>query len=76
VPRPPRLERAALLLDSVHSPVANRACAQCHQPPDSATPFATKRPGYELCKGCHNDMVTQTLARRDCTGPWPTRQAA
>lgn len=55
--------RAALLFDTVHAPVANRACAQCHEPPDSATPFATKRPSYELCKGCHNDMVNATMAK-------------
>ena len=30
----------ALLLDSVHPPVSNRTCVQCHEAPDSATPFA------------------------------------
>lgn len=53
----------ALLLNTVHSPVANRACNQCHEAPDSATPFATKRSGFELCKGCHNDMVTAMMAK-------------
>jgi len=53
----------ALLLNNVPPPVASRACVQCHDAPDSATPFATKRPGYELCKGCHNDMVVATLAK-------------
>lgn len=55
--------QAALLLDSVHAPVANRTCAQCHEPPDSATPFATRRTGFELCRSCHNDMVTEALAK-------------
>jgi DmsE family decaheme c-type cytochrome len=55
--------QAALLLNTVHPPVANRACSQCHEGPDSPTPFATKRSGYELCKGCHNDMVTATMAK-------------
>jgi DmsE family decaheme c-type cytochrome len=56
-------ENPALLPSSVHAPLTSRACAQCHDAPDSATPFATKRPGYELCKGCHNDMVTAMLAK-------------
>lgn len=53
----------ALMLDSVHPPVSNRTCAQCHDAPDSATPFATKREGFELCRACHDAMVTATLAK-------------
>jgi predicted CXXCH cytochrome family protein len=53
----------AMLLNTVHAPVANRLCNQCHDAPDSPTPFATRRAGFELCKGCHNDMVTATLAK-------------
>lgn len=53
----------ALLQNSVHPPL-NGACHQCHQAPDSATPFATKRPGYELCKGCHNEMVNTMMSKR------------
>jgi len=56
-------DQPALLLATVHPPVSQRACSQCHLAPDSATPFATKQVGYELCKGCHNDMVTSTLAK-------------
>ena len=55
--------QAALLLNTVHPPVANRACNQCHEAADSATPFATKRTSYELCKGCHNDMLTAALSK-------------
>lgn len=53
----------ALLFNNVHEPVGSRMCSQCHLAPDSATPFATKQPGYELCQGCHNDMVNATLAK-------------
>jgi predicted CXXCH cytochrome family protein len=53
----------ALLLNSVHAPVANRTCNACHEAPTSAAPFATKRPGFELCRGCHSDMVNATLAK-------------
>jgi DmsE family decaheme c-type cytochrome len=59
----------ALLLNNVHAPVAAGGCNRCHQAPDSATPFATKGTGYELCKGCHNDMVTAAMAKRNLHGP-------
>ena len=65
----------ALLLDTVHPPVANRACVQCHEPPDSATPFATKRAGVELCKGCHNDMVTAAMSKPRLHWPIADRMA-
>jgi len=53
----------ALLLNNVHAPVGNRTCDACHEAPTSATPFATKRPGFELCRGCHSEMVNTTLAK-------------
>lgn len=64
----------ALLLDNVHPPVSNRMCNQCHEAPDSPAPFATKRPGFELCKGCHNDMVNTTLAKRRIHWPLADKQ--
>ena len=59
----------ALLQNSVHAPVATGTCEQCHEAPDSPTPFATKRPGFELCKGCHADMVNATMSKRHLH--WP-----
>jgi DmsE family decaheme c-type cytochrome len=53
----------ALLLNNVHPPLAARQCDRCHERPDSATPFATRLPGYELCRDCHGDMVKTTLAK-------------
>jgi DmsE family decaheme c-type cytochrome len=53
----------ALLLNNVHAPVSNGTCNRCHEAPDSPTPFATKRSGFELCKGCHNDMVNAAMAK-------------
>jgi predicted CXXCH cytochrome family protein len=53
----------ALLLNSVHPPVSGGTCNACHEGPDSPTPFATKRTGFELCKGCHNDMVNAAMAK-------------
>lgn len=66
--------QSALLLDYVHEPVANRACTQCHEPPDGPNPFATKRRGFELCKGCHNDMVTTAMGKRQLHWPVADRQ--
>ena len=56
-------DQPALLLASVHAPVTTGTCNKCHEGPDSAVPFATKGNGFELCKGCHNDMVNATLAK-------------
>lgn len=54
----------ALLRNNVHAPVRDGGCNRCHQSPDAATPFATKAPGFELCKGCHADMVSTTMAKK------------
>jgi len=56
-------DKGALLYTKVHVPVANRLCNQCHEDPGSATPFKTKKKGFELCRGCHSDMVNSTLKR-------------
>ncbi|MBP1635151.1 MAG: cytochrome family protein [Acidobacteria bacterium] len=53
----------ALLLNSVHPPVRNGTCGACHEGPDSPKPFATKQAGYELCRACHGEMVSATLAK-------------
>ncbi|PLY01272.1 MAG: cytochrome C [Desulfuromonas sp.] len=53
----------AILGDYVHDPVANAMCSQCHNAADSSQPFALKTNGYELCQGCHYDMVNEAFAR-------------
>jgi DmsE family decaheme c-type cytochrome len=53
----------ALLLNNVHAPVSAAGCNRCHQPPDAANPFATKGTGYELCRGCHTEMVDAAMAK-------------
>jgi DmsE family decaheme c-type cytochrome len=55
--------RGGILFDNVHMPVANRMCNQCHLDPTSATPFATKKPGYELCRMCHSNLVSDMLGK-------------
>jgi predicted CXXCH cytochrome family protein len=54
---------AGLLLDTVHAPVASKRCSQCHDPATSATPFKTRRPGFELCRGCHSTMMNDTFGK-------------
>ena len=54
-------DRGGILFANVHTPVANKMCNQCHEAPNSPTPFKTKRPGFELCRGCHSKMMNDTL---------------
>ena len=54
---------AGLLFDTVHAPVASLRCNQCHEAPTSPTPFSTRRPGFELCRGCHGPMLNETLSK-------------
>ena len=54
---------AGILLDTVHPPVASKRCAQCHNAATAAEPFATRRSGFELCRGCHSAMVNETFGK-------------
>ncbi len=38
-------------------------CNQCHEPANSPTPFKTKRDSYELCRGCHSNMMNETFGK-------------
>jgi predicted CXXCH cytochrome family protein len=52
---------AAILYDNVHEPVSKNMCKQCHQDAGSATPLALQKSGFELCQGCHYEMMNQTF---------------
>jgi predicted CXXCH cytochrome family protein len=54
-------DKSVILFNNVHMPVANKMCKQCHEKPTSPAPLRTKKAGFELCRGCHNDMVNETL---------------
>ena len=54
----------AILYDIVHEPVADGECEECHVAASSAKPFALKNSGYELCEGCHYDMIIEALNKR------------
>lgn len=53
----------AILADNVHAPVSKKMCNQCHNEPGSASPFATRKDGYELCQGCHYEMINDTFSK-------------
>ncbi len=42
-----------LLKNTVHQPVANRQCQECHQPAASGQPFAVNASADQLCVDCH-----------------------
>lgn len=46
-----------------HSPVANKMCSQCHPDPTSPDALKTKKAGFELCRGCHNTMMNETMGK-------------
>jgi DmsE family decaheme c-type cytochrome len=54
-------DKAGVLYVNVHRPVVNKMCNQCHEDPGSPNPFATKKVGVELCRGCHSAMVNDAL---------------
>jgi len=51
----------SMLYDNVHEPLKKRMCKQCHADPSSPEPFATLKDSYELCQGCHYDMMNDTF---------------
>ena len=64
---------SGILWASVHKPVANRACAQCHEEATSADPTKTRKSGSDLCRGCHNDLYNETFAKNRIH--WPVVDA-
>jgi DmsE family decaheme c-type cytochrome len=55
--------RGGILYDTVHKPVANKQCNLCHNAPNSADPFATKKQGIDQCKGCHISTINDILSK-------------
>lgn len=50
-------DQPGMLYDTVHKPVANRQCAECHLPGS----LATRVTGTALCTTCHRQQVSQML---------------
>lgn len=62
-------DRGGILFNNVHKPVSSKMCNQCHEEPTSQNPFKTKRAGYELCKGCHSNMISEMFNKNRVHGP-------
>lgn len=58
-----------ILWASVHEPVKNRMCAQCHGDPVPGTVPTAKRAAPDLCAGCHNKLFTEIASRN--VAHWP-----
>jgi len=54
---------AGMLYNNVHKPVMSRMCNQCHEEAKSPNPLKTKKVGYELCRGCHSEMVNTVFTK-------------
>jgi len=52
---------AGILFDNVHEPVSDRECGECHSEATASSPFALKDSGFEICEGCHYDMIADTF---------------
>ncbi|HTG01737.1 MAG TPA: cytochrome c3 family protein [Nitrospirota bacterium] len=65
---------SGILYDTVHKPVANKMCSQCHLDPSSPKPFQTKKEGYELCTACHSTMMNETFGKKHLHWPVVSKQ--
>jgi predicted CXXCH cytochrome family protein len=50
-----------ILFDNVHEPVSDGECGECHVKPTASSPFALKESGFEICEGCHYDMIADVF---------------
>lgn len=66
--------KGGILYDNVHKPVVGKMCSQCHEEPTSQTPFKTKKEGYELCRGCHSNMMNEAFSKNRLHWPLVTKQ--
>jgi predicted CXXCH cytochrome family protein len=67
-------DKAGMLFRNVHKPVADKMCNQCHEEPSSPNPLGVKKPGYELCRGCHNAMINDTFGKNRIHWPVVSRK--
>lgn len=65
----------SLLWATVHMPVKNRMCAQCHYDASSPQALATKKSGLEVCKACHSETVNTALGEDRIHWPVVDRKA-
>ena len=63
-----------ILWATVHEPVRNRMCSQCHGEP-AAGQVTMKRAGADLCRGCHNDLILEIGSKNRVHWPVVDRSA-
>lgn len=56
-------DRSGLIYNTAHPPFASKSCNLCHESSSSPKPLALKKKGFELCRGCHNNMVNDMFAK-------------
>lgn len=56
-------DKAAILHNKVHQPFGNKSCGLCHENAASRNPLALKKQGFELCRGCHGNMVNELFSK-------------
>ncbi len=61
--------QSSILWATVHAPVRNRMCTQCHNDASSPDAVKTKRSGVDLCRACHSDTVNAVF--NDSRVHWP-----
>ncbi len=64
-----------ILWASVHEPIRRRMCGQCHADPDSEQALSLKRPGADLCVGCHNELSNEIALKSRIHWPVVDEQA-
>ena len=64
-----------ILWASVHSPVSKGMCNQCHNAAGTPDALKVKRPGGELCRGCHVDTFNAIQAKNQVHWPVTDRRA-
>ena len=52
-----------MVYNTAHPPFANKTCNLCHEGPSAPSPLALKKKGFELCRGCHINMVNTMFAK-------------
>ncbi len=55
---------AGMLFANVHEPVSEKKCDECHGKATASSPFALKDSGFEICEGCHYEMVLETFNKK------------
>lgn len=65
-------QTGVLLWANTHQPVLNKMCGQCHPDPGSPEALKGKKAGLDLCRGCHNDMINDTLSKKRTH--WPVME--